>query len=55
MKTGDFVWCKKDFYRQVKHLNYPKHAFHKGKQYKIFGVNHKIPVGILQWAVLIHF
>jgi hypothetical protein len=42
MKTDDFVYCKKDFYRQHTYnddlLDYPEHAFEIGKKYKIFTI-----------------
>jgi len=43
MKVGDFVYCKKDFFRDFENedplLRYPKHAFYLGKKYRVFFVD----------------
>ena len=56
MKTDDFVYCKKDFYRQHTynddlldyqyHPDNPEHAFEIGKKYKIFAIDNTIAIEI---------
>lgn len=57
MKEGDFVYCKKDFYRvkednENELLNYPKHAFYIGEKYRIFDLEQQVyPLSILSYTI----